>query len=194
MHIVAGRYKHRKILMPKGNQTRPTTERLRESLFSICQQHVSGAKVLDLFAGSGAIGLEALSRGASSVVFVDQSRFCTTCIRENLKNFRAEQDGKVITADVFTTLKKLGKEKTQFDLIYADPPYLLFANQAMHDLVLQSIEEGGLLSANGMVFIEEEERGSESKNVPSSLCLVNTRRSGKAILYQYKVAHPNQRL
>ena len=119
MRIIAGKYKGRKLASLKGDATRPTLDRVRENLFNILSGRVCGAKVLDLFSGTGAIGVEALSRGASDVVFCDQSRDAVGVIRTNLKT--VGENRRVVCADYKQCLRALGDE--QFDLIYLDPPY-----------------------------------------------------------------------
>jgi 16S rRNA (guanine(966)-N(2))-methyltransferase RsmD len=166
MHIISGLYKNRKILTPKGEKTRPTSGRLREALFNICQNEIEEAAFLDLFAGSGAMGLEALSRGAKQACFVDNSRESIRCIQSNLTTYDATKNGEVLFSDVFIAMKKLAKLGRQFDMIYADPPYDIVAlkNQEQVSLsaqvliVLDELIEAGqpLLKRGGILFLEDE--------------------------------------
>jgi 16S rRNA (guanine966-N2)-methyltransferase len=118
VRIVAGAYKGRRIEAPPGRSTRPTSDRVREALFSILGAAVEGARVLDLFAGSGALGIEALSRGAAEAVFVDSDERAVAAVRRNLDAIGV--DAPVHRRDAFAWL---GRADAQFDLVFADPPY-----------------------------------------------------------------------
>jgi len=118
VRIISGKAGRLKIRVPKG-VVRPSTDFVRQAMFSILGEAVVGAKVLDLFAGSGAIGLEALSRGGASCRFVDESRHCVAAIQENLNKSRLE-GGRATRADV---LAWLARERGSYDLVFADPPY-----------------------------------------------------------------------
>lgn len=121
MRIIAGKSGGIPIKVPK-TETRPTTDRVRQALFSMLGEEVVGARVLDLFAGSGALGLEALSRGAASVLFVDQHSAVCKVIHENLAKSRLA-GGQVQQGEVSRVLAFLAKQGAQFDLVFADPPY-----------------------------------------------------------------------
>src|SRR5437016_7699125 len=111
MHIIGGRYRNRTIAAPKGLATRPTSGALRESLFNICQHYIEGARFLDLFAGSGAMGLEALSRGAGHAFFIDNSRDAVNCLKGNAKKLLVEEQVTIRYGDVFQILERLASEK-----------------------------------------------------------------------------------
>jgi 16S rRNA (guanine966-N2)-methyltransferase len=119
MRVIAGAYGGRTLKAPKGDSTRPTSDRVREALFSILGDRVQDARVLDLFAGSGALGLEALSRGAQSVTFVDDDRAAITAIKANLAALKAQAE--VRQSDALRFLSGA----LQYDLIFLDPPYRL---------------------------------------------------------------------
>jgi 16S rRNA (guanine966-N2)-methyltransferase len=119
VRIVAGELRGRRLVAPRGSSTRPTADRVREALFSMLGD-VSGARVLDLFAGSGALGIEALSRGAEEAVFVDSSREAVESIRRNLAELKVE--GLVARRDALVWLVAAA-DNAPFDLIFADPPY-----------------------------------------------------------------------
>jgi 16S rRNA (guanine966-N2)-methyltransferase len=125
MRVVAGRFGGRRIDAPRGRDTRPTSDRVREALFSILGPAVEGARVLDLYAGSGALGIEALSRGASSATFVDSAPRAVAAVRRNLESLGAE--AAVERSDAVSYLKRAGG---QFDLVFLDPPYSSAARQA----------------------------------------------------------------
>ncbi|MBW2276408.1 MAG: 16S rRNA (guanine(966)-N(2))-methyltransferase RsmD [Deltaproteobacteria bacterium] len=123
MRVVAGQAKGRKLVAPSGRDVRPTSDRVREALFSTLGTAVAGARVLDLFAGSGALGLEALSRGASVAVFVDNSRRAVDAVRRNLEATGFGECARVIPGDALVVLDRLGGERSAFDLVFLDPPY-----------------------------------------------------------------------
>jgi 16S rRNA (guanine966-N2)-methyltransferase len=123
MRIVAGVFGGRRLHPPKGMKIRPTSDRVREAIFSIIGQAASGANVLDLFAGTGALGLEALSRGASKALFVDQSLAAVQLIRANIKACNVAEHVRVIHGSVDQTIHRLGVQGECFDLIFMDPPY-----------------------------------------------------------------------
>lgn len=140
MRIVAGRYRGRRLTPPSDDSVRPTTDRIKETVFNILQWDVEGARVLDLFAGSGALGIECLSRGAAEVVFADKSPASVALIRQNLKGI--EGSYRVFTAD-FTGVLRSGEDK--FDLIFIDPPYKSGLGELAVDAAfyLGRVAEGG---------------------------------------------------
>jgi len=124
MRIIAGKYRSRIIRMPKAAEIRPTKDRVRESLFGILGELVCGKTVLDLFAGSGAFGIEALSRGARRAVFVEKDGRCVRTIKENLSLLGIGEDSaSVVRADALKALEGLELKKERFDLVLLDPPY-----------------------------------------------------------------------
>ena len=120
MRVITGKARGVNLKTPDGMQTRPTTDRVKEALFSIINFDIPGAKVLDLFGGTGQLGIEALSRGAASAVFVDAREESCRLIRENLKRTKLEGEGKVVRSDY---LEYLSRCREQFDIILLDPPY-----------------------------------------------------------------------
>lgn len=150
MRVITGLAKGRRLRSVKGMQTRPTSDRVKEALFNILGDSVSNARVLDLYAGTGALAIEALSRGALSAVLVDNGRQAVKVIRENL-----ELTGLVPRAEVFscTTAKALvvlGHQKRQFDLIFLDPPY----DMDLLEPAVAMIFAGKLLAGGGVVVAE----------------------------------------
>jgi len=148
MRIIAGTAGGRTLVAPKGLNTRPTQDYVRESLFNIIRRDVTGANVLDLFAGSGALGLEAISRGAEHAVFSDQARQAVDCIRRNAEAMGFLQQVKVIRGDWRSILQKL--EKQEFDLVFLDPPYRLTRYRDITNLLAEKL----LLSSNALIIIE----------------------------------------
>lgn len=147
MKIIAGEFGGRILKAPKGDVTRPTTSLVRKALFDICMAHTEDALFLDLFSGSGALGIEALSRGARHATFIERDRNALRCLNENLKMLGLESRSTVLSGDVFSYLKKF---KTPFDLITADPPY----HDKIHTELLHIIDEKKLVKNGGLLFIE----------------------------------------
>lgn len=121
MRVVAGRYRGRRLVAPPGDATRPTSDRVREALFSVLGRSVEGARVLDLFAGSGALGIEALSRGAAAAVFVDRAPAAIKAVRTNLAALGIEADVRRLEARA--ALRAASARAEAYDLVFLDPPY-----------------------------------------------------------------------
>lgn len=152
LRIIGGQFRNRPLKSPKGLQTRPTSAILRKSVFDICQNAVEDAAVLDLFAGSGAIGLEALSRGAKSATFVDSSRNAIQCVKQNIELLDVEPLCTVMQGDVIAFLKRFAAQNRTFDIIYIDPPY---EEAAVHLSLIPFIDTSSLLAPGGHLFAEE---------------------------------------
>lgn len=150
MRIIAGIYKGRRLKTLEGLSVRPTSDRLRETIFNILTPRIEGARFADVCAGSGAIGIEALSRGARHVTFVESSLKAARIISENLRNCGIREDYRVINRDAIRALKNLASEKAQFDVIYFDPPY----NSDLYTPVMWLIAKHALLAEDGVVIIE----------------------------------------
>jgi 16S rRNA (guanine966-N2)-methyltransferase len=123
MRVISGKYRGRNLKGPSGMDIRPTSDRLRETLFNIFGLHVRGAVVLDVFGGTGAVGIEALSRGAREVVFIERDKSACRLIQQNLKLCAIAAGFRVLQQDVFTALRSLAREQFHPDIIYFDPPY-----------------------------------------------------------------------
>lgn len=151
MKITSGRYKYRNIEVPKG--IRPTTEKVREAVFSMILQHLPDAEVLDLFAGSGAMGLEALSRGASSCTFVEADRKNIKVLNSNIKNCGAEKLSTVIGRDYAAAIGKIaaGNLRPAFDVVILDPPY---DRVEYYGTAMDLLQETGLISDSCIVICE----------------------------------------
>ena len=189
MFITSGLYRHHKLLSPKGSQTRPTSTRVREALFNICQPVINHARFLDVFAGSGAMGLEALSRGASFSTFIESHRHASACITQNIANLGVKTQTQLLQGDVFSMLTWLEKKEIQFDIIYVDPPYRtlvpgshIFYSQQ----VIEWMDTHSLLAPEGLLFVEEDCKYEPKIEGLTSLRLKNTRRLGSAALQQYQ--------
>lgn len=149
MRVIAGMAKRTQLKTIEGMDTRPTTDRIKETLFNMISEYLADSSFLDLFSGSGAIGIEALSRGASNALFVEQSKLATNCIRDNLKRTKLDDRAKVCEMDVFSALKKLENTHT-FDYVFMDPPY----NQLLEKKVLEYLSTSNLLSDDALIIVE----------------------------------------
>ena len=147
MRVISGKARGVSLLTPKGEHTRPTADRVKEALFSIIQFDLPGARVLDLFGGTGQLGIEALSRGAKSAVFVDCREDACRLIKENLKRTKFESDGTVIRSDY---LQYLSRCKKKFDIIILDPPYA----EVFLENALKCITEIDILQSGGIIIAE----------------------------------------
>lgn len=147
MRVITGKARGIQLKTPEGLQTRPTADRVKEALFSIIQFDIPGAKVLDLFGGTGQLGIEALSRGAVSAVFVDAGEKACALIRENLKRTKLEQQGRVVRSDYMDFLRR---SRESYDIIFLDPPY---AEEFLEN-ALNLITEIDILQTNGIIVAE----------------------------------------
>ncbi|WP_456426589.1 16S rRNA (guanine(966)-N(2))-methyltransferase RsmD [Desulfurobacterium sp.] len=159
MRIIGGKYKGRRLYsMPKRKDTRllrPTTDRVKESVFSILDEYLEGTRFLDLFAGTGNVGIEAISRGVREVVFVESDkRFCEL-IKKNLKSLGISPDKyRIICNDFVKAMKKLGRGGAKFDFIYADPPY----EKGYYTKIVNLVKNLNLLDENGLLMLEEPKK------------------------------------
>ena len=146
MRVITGRARGVTLKTPEGLQTRPTTDRVKEALFSVIHFDIPGAHVLDLFGGTGQLGIEALSRGAKRAVFVDESDKACKLINENLRRTRLEQEGTVVRGDY---LAYLGRCREKFNIIFLDPPYAeVFLENALKKITeIDILESGGIIVA-----------------------------------------------
>lgn len=149
MRVIAGTAKRTQLKTIEGIETRPTTDRIKETLFNMLSPDLYDASFLDLFAGSGGIGIEALSRGASEAVFVEMNPKAMTCIKENLKKTHLEDRALTLQMDVLSAIKRL-EGKKQFDFIFMDPPY----NHEWERKVLEQLSHGNILSLDGVIIVE----------------------------------------
>ena len=147
MRVITGKARGVALKTPDGLLTRPTADRVKEALFSIIQFDIPSARVLDLFAGTGQLGIEALSRGAKSAVFVDEREDACKLVRENLKRTRLELDGRVVRSDYLAFLKNT---KETFDIVFLDPPYA----EVFLENSLKMITEIDILQSGGIIVTE----------------------------------------
>ncbi|MGH2970368.1 MAG: 16S rRNA (guanine(966)-N(2))-methyltransferase RsmD [Solirubrobacteraceae bacterium] len=172
MRVIAGRYKGRRLQAPSGLDTRPTSDRVREALFSILGPRVQDARVLDLFAGSGALGIEALSRGAREATFVDSAAPAIRTIAANLDALGA--DANVVRAEARRFLGSASRSARQYDLVFLDPPYRLAASLG-RDL---SAALAAVLAPGAAVVAESDRRAPLEVDLP----LEDERRYGDTLI------------
>ena len=151
MRIIAGTARSLPLKTIEGQDTRPTTDRIKETLFNIIQDEVPGAYFLDLFAGSGQIGLEAVSRGARYAVFVEKNPKACSCIRDNLSFTKLAEHGKLLNMDVLQALRSLEGEEA-FDCIFMDPPY----NHDLERQVLEYLSDSSLADDHTLIITEAD--------------------------------------
>lgn len=146
--MIAGTARGHRLGSVAGRNTRPTSDRVKESLFAIIGERVNGAEFLDLFAGNGGIGIEALSRGAANAVFVDKDRRCGQMIKQNLQTTKL--CGEVYVTDVGRAIEKLGRQGRTFDIVYVDPPY----GQGLLQPSCAGIVNNRILRPGGIIVLE----------------------------------------
>ena len=186
LRIIGGIFKGRLLKAPTGPLARPTMSMMRKSVFDICQSYISDAHFLDLFACSGAMGIEALSRGASHATFIEKDKKTLQLLHENIKTLGIEKQTTVLSGDALTLVKKL---TSTYDIIYIDPPYPLTESPQKPILnLLHFLDESSLLAKSATLFLEERAPGCVD---PSSIAFQqlqykNTRQFGASLLHQFE--------
>lgn len=150
MRVISGSRKGFRLKAPKGLSTRPTQDRVKESLFNIIGNIKTSSNVLDLYSGSGGIGIEFLSRGAGKCYFIDNSKESIIAIKENLQKTSFLEESKVYYNDVFRAIKVLGNKKIYFDYIFMDPPY----NKNLEKITLKMLCKNSIISKKGIIIVE----------------------------------------
>jgi 16S rRNA (guanine966-N2)-methyltransferase len=181
MKIIAGSLKNRSLLIPTSSTVRPTSSKLRGQVFNICQGYLDGIHALDLFAGSGAMGIEALSRGASRCVFVEQDHQVAETLRKNLCSLKLMEKSRVLEMDVLKAVGILSSSSPPFSFVYIDPPYHL--TEPLCSL-LEHIDTSLPLEEGATLFLETR-KGSFTPPQLSSLSLLSHRSSGDSDLWHF---------
>jgi 16S rRNA (guanine(966)-N(2))-methyltransferase RsmD len=150
LRVIAGSARGHKLKAPEGMETRPTTDRIKETLFNMIAYELPGCNFLDLYSGSGGIGIEALSRGADKAVFVDESNVCKKIIEENLVHTKLNAKAVIYQKEVKTVLDQLGQTNEKFDIVFMDPPY----GKQLIEETLEKIKKNDLLTSEGFVIVE----------------------------------------
>ncbi len=179
MRIISGKYKGHSLVSFQADHIRPTTDRVKESLFNMIQGYVEEAKVLDLFSGTGNLGLEALSRGAQQVVFVEKNRKSIEILKKNLQKLKITEGFQIITTDVIDYLQSYKGEP--FDVILADPP---FTEEMAHE-VMEAADQSEVFGEHSVMTIESARREKILEDYPH-LTRYNHREFGDKILSFFK--------
>jgi 16S rRNA (guanine966-N2)-methyltransferase len=181
LRIVAGKWRSRLLDVADAEGLRPTSERIRETLFNWLEPYVAGARCLDLFAGTGALGLEALSRGASTAVFVERSPQAVEALRRNVKTLGAT-GAEIRRADAFEVLQ--APPAVKFDIVFLDPP---FADDRLVELC-RLLEHASILAGGALVYVEQDRRGPEL-TLPEGWLAVRSKTAGNV---RYSLVKPGQ--
>lgn len=181
MKIGSGEMQGRRLHAPRGARTRPTSGRLKKSLFDVLSSRLPGTRVLDLYAGSGSLGLEALSRGAESAVFVERGRPACEAIRKNIRELGVGGRAEILSKDVWSALSKLVHREEHFDLVFADPPY----RSGESDRLLRYLGEKDLLHPGGLVVLEHHHK-RELRDRYGSLVRLRMLKAGESTLTLYE--------
>ena len=193
MRIVAGKYRSRILKSLKGNALRPTSDRLRETLFNVLGTNVAGSRFLDVFAGTGAVGIEAISRGATQVIFIENHAAAATLIRRNLDSLEIHNGAQILLFDALRGLEKIAARHkptdAPFDFVFVDPPY---AEKEQYDRVLGFLGAASFLS-EGSLVIAEHRRTHELPQRVGRLMQTRILRQGDAALsfFEHRAAEPD---
>lgn len=184
MRVIAGKYRSRRLIAPPGVRTRPTSDRLRETLFNVVAASVPGSVWMDLFAGTGAVGIEALSRGARMVYFVESSRRAAEAIRANLAALGITEGFEVAERDAMAALRLLEARPAAADVCFLDPPYRQTGD---YEQVLSFLARSSLLKPGGLVIAEHDKRLDPGESF-GTLCRYRKLRQGDQVLSFYRLA------
>lgn len=161
MRIITGIAKGRAIKAPEGQNTRPTSDRVKESLYNIISKKINGARVLDLFSGTGNLGLEALSRGAENCTFIEKNNDTYKILAYNIENLGFAANSELYKGDAFNILGTLQRNKKKYDIIFLDPPY----GMGLIEKSINEINKLMLLEENGIIISESDEKDSVPENI-----------------------------
>jgi 16S rRNA (guanine966-N2)-methyltransferase len=181
MRISAGEHRGRRLRSPKGLRTRPTSDLLRQAIFNVVGARIQGAHVLDLFAGTGALGLEALSRGAAEATFVERDPRALTSLRTNLAGLGAAARARVVTQNALVALGALARAGERFDCVFLDPPYA--GEDALR--CVEVLAPGGILSENALLIVQAFHKTTLPVRI-GTLCGSWNRRYGETRLTVYR--------
>ena len=181
MRIIAGAFKGRRLVTPRGETTRPTADQVRIALMDTLTPRLPDARVLDLFAGAGGVGLEALSRGAAHATFVERDARAVTALRANVEALGVGALTRVRRGDVLRELTALYRAGERFDIVFLDPPY----DAALVETTLQSLGGGGLLLSEGLVIAQHFTKRAPAATI-GALATFRTRRFGETTLTFYR--------
>lgn len=182
MRVIAGTARSLQLVTPRGNDTRPTTDRIKETLFNVLQNDVPGSIFVDLFSGSGGIGIEALSRGAEKAIFIENAKEAIDCIEYNLKHTKFTERALVLKQDAITAISYSLREPV--DIIFADPPY----QKGYDRLILEAARNSIAVDENTLIIIEEEKHTDFSYAEELGFAIIKEKvyKSNKHIFLQKK--------
>ena len=181
MRIISGSARGRKILSPEGMGTRPTLDRIKEAIFNIIQSRVRGARVIDVFAGTGSLGLEAASRGAEKCYLIDKGEVTYKLLQQNIVNLKFQDVCTSFNMDSYEALRNFAKKAEEFDLIFIDPPYL-------KDMIPGAVDEifkGNLLKKDGLI-VSKIDTCEDIYQGNGEIILVNSRKYGNTTICFYR--------
>lgn len=181
--VISGKYRGAILMAPKGDKTRPTSDKVKEALFSMLQSEIPDSDILDLFAGSGQIGIEAVSRGAQEAVFVEQNAKSLQIIQANITKLHIEDETEIYRMEISKALRILGDAGKVFDIIFMDPPYSEAATYALK--VMKLVSAYGLLKLDGRMVIEHASDTIIDQNV-TNMTLSRRCKYGSTMLTFYK--------
>lgn len=182
MRVISGSAGGLRLKSVEGMSTRPTSDRIKESLFNIISQNIYGSRVLDLFAGTGALGIEALSRGAESSVFVDNSKASIDRIRDNLKSTHLETNTEIIKAEYNFAIEKFSRINIKFDYIFVDPPY----GKNLGVLAVEMISHKMVLSTHGFIVVESDIKDNMPEKIGQFFCF-DRREYGRTVMSFFRL-------
>ena len=180
MKVISGLLKGRNIEGYNIDGTRPTMDRVKESLFGMIQNHLKNSIFLDLFAGSGQIGIEAISNGASLCYFIDNNKEVINILNKNINNLNIKKQSKVILSDWKKSLNEFSNQNIKFDLIFVDPPY----DYDVYEKILEKVSSLNLLNENGIIILEHA--NLKLKETYNNLNLYKTKKYGSKSVNIYK--------
>ena len=177
MRIITGKARGLKLSTPKNMDVRPTSDRVKESLFNIIGTKIVGTHVLDLFAGTGNLGLEAWSRGAEKVVFIDESQASLQLVRSNIAKAKAEKETTVIKGNAVKVIADLSARGERFDFIFCDPPY----NKGLPAQIIEQVAKYDIVISGGYLIVEHSQHESLSE-LPLKLEIIRSEKYGETLI------------
>ena len=187
LRVISGKARGLKLDTPKNQDVRPTTDRVKESLFNMISSYIMDSNILDLFAGTGSLGIECLSRGAKNCIFVDKSKDSINIVRSNIKKARVENESMILNVDFKGAVKKLSTQNQKFDVIFMDPPYY----ENMFIECLKSIDEFNLLDEDGIIVVEHDTKDLFEESI-GRLNKSREKKYGNTTLTFYKLEEQNE--
>ncbi|QUH26228.1 16S rRNA (guanine(966)-N(2))-methyltransferase RsmD [Serpentinicella alkaliphila] len=181
MRVISGKAKGLKLIPPNDMKVRPTTDRIKEAIFSSIQGYIDGSVILDLFAGTGSLGIEALSRGSSKAYFVDSSKESIKIINDNLGSTKLKDDAEVLFMDAKLAIKKLARDDVKLDIIFLDPPY----REALIESIIIDLVDNNLVKENTIIIAEHEIELALSEEI-KSFYKFKEKKYGKIIISFYR--------